>query len=291
MGDKGLVEGPQAVADAANVARRAGLDDLLSTAGGRRKDLANYIDKQGGNIGSLRDEAGAATPGLLDTVAADVKPKYNALKPDAFSSESPDVSIAQNTIGNIAGDNPTNAGIAKGITGLNRYAAGNRVNLPKNALTDFAGKASAANDAEITQKLGSVKGEQYAGEQGALANESGAFSLEPAMKRGFIREQSARGSWNPLQKAADLGGNRLASAGLDYAHSAMTESATFPSTQAGVTSNIITRIQSSPESLGKYAAPLQQAMQTGGSQGVAAMHYVLSLSHPAYNAMMQDLGQ
>jgi hypothetical protein len=289
MGDKGLIEGPKAVEDAANVARKAGLDDLISTGMGRRKALADYIEQQGKNIGGLREEAGTASPGLLDTVEGAVKPKYNSPKPDAFSGEAPDVSIARNTIENIAGKAPpvgppeelTNAGIAKGITGLNKYAAGNRVNLPKNALTDFAGKASAANDAEIVQKLGADKGLQYSD---ALANESGAFHLEPAMARGFQRETVSRGGLNPLtamaQKVADLGGNRLASKSLNAVNGALTNTGTVES--------VINTLKNSPQTLGKYAIPLGQALQTGGNEGVAAMHYVLSSTHPDYNAMTQE---
>jgi hypothetical protein len=400
MGDKGLVEGPQAVENAANVARKAGLDDLISTGRGRREDLANYIKQQGQNIGNLRQEAGQASPDLLDNVAASIKPKYNAVNPDVFSGEASDVPVAQNTVSNIANklgpntkslyhgsnadfnsfdlgtgregetvdklghffaptaeeagsygknvnqfnvtlNNPfktnivdlttaaqkggpaalrtslqkagydgievsgpqgehwssvafdnsqikppgaTNADIAKGITGLNKYAAGNRVNLPKNAFTDFAEKASAANDAEIAQSLGPDKASDYLD---ALNNESGAFHLQPAMARGFVRETVSRGGLNPItaiaQKAADLGGNRLASKGLNAVHGALTNT--------GPVDTIVNTIKNNPGALGKYAPALQQAFQDGGSQGVAATHYVLSLQHPDYNAMTQDQAQ
>lgn len=299
MAGKSIPEGVQAVEDAANVGRKAGLDEIFSTGPGRREALTNYIEKEGKRIGDLRQEAGPASPGLLDRVSEGLKSKYNPTNPDVFSSEASDLPLARNTISNIAGESPTNAKISEGITGLNKYAAGNRANLPKNALTDFAGKASAENDAEIAQGLGPDKAAEYLD---ALKNESGAFHLKPAMARGFQRETASRGGkgviQSGIQKLADLGGNRAASQGLNAVHGALTGDINAPEALAGmvkpaaktiggITSNIMSRIQSNPQSLGRYAAPLMQAAQSGGSQGVAATHYMLSLQHPDYNEMMQ----
>lgn len=279
MANKSLAAGEEAVRDAAQVGRKAGLDDLLSTGKGRRDAFTDFISQEGEKIGGLRNEAGTASPDLLNNVAADVSPKYNAVKPDVFSSEASDVPLAQNTVENIAGQaSPTNADISKGITGLNKYAAGNRVNLPKNALTDFAEKASAANDAEIAQSLGSDKAADYLD---ALHNESGAFHLEPAMARGFQREMTSRGGkgfiMSGLQKVADAGGYRAASKGLNAIQGALTD--------IGPVDNIINTLKNSPQTLGKYAPALQQAYQDGGNQGLAAMHYILGTTRPDYNQL------
>lgn len=281
MAGKGIEEGAQAVEDAAGVARKAGMDDILSTAKGRRDSYADFVKSEGEKIGGLRNEAGPAPSDLLDKAASEISPKYNAANPDVFSSEAPDVNIAKNTVQNIAGSNPTHADIAEGITGLNKYAAGNRANLPKNALTDFAGKASGANDAGIAQSLGSDKAAQYVD---ALHNESGAFHLEPSVARGFQREMASRGSgqgfiMSAVQKAADAGGYRAASKGLN----ALQEGLTGPG-PAGTVSHFI----SNPGAYGKFAPALSQAIQSGGSQGFAATNFLLSGKYPEYQQLIQS---
>jgi hypothetical protein len=52
--------------------------------------------------------------------------------------------------------------------------------------------------------------------------------------------------------------------------------------------NIMSRLMSNPQSFGKYSKPLLKAAQTGGSDEVAATHYIMSLQHPDYNAMTQE---
>lgn len=58
-------------------------------------------------------------------------------------------------------------------------------------------------------------------------------------------------------------------------------------TTDSVTSYLMNKINSSPQSLGKFAKPLMQAAQTGGSQGLAVQHFLLSSQYPEYNEMMQ----
>lgn len=53
-----------------------------------------------------------------------------------------------------------------------------------------------------------------------------------------------------------------------------------------VTSKLFNKIQTNPQSLGKFSAPLMQAAQSGGSQGLAATHFILANRYPEYNEMM-----
>lgn len=59
----------------------------------------------------------------------------------------------------------------------------------------------------------------------------------------------------------------------------------FGTTDA-VTTYLLKKMSSSPQSLGKYAQPLMQSAQTGGKQGIAATHYLLASQYPEYNSMM-----
>lgn len=53
-----------------------------------------------------------------------------------------------------------------------------------------------------------------------------------------------------------------------------------------VTSYLMKTLSSAPQKLGQFAQPLINAAKTGGSQGVAAQHYILSSKYPQYNEMM-----
>lgn len=59
-------------------------------------------------------------------------------------------------------------------------------------------------------------------------------------------------------------------------------------TTGAVTSHLLNRLNTNPQSLGRYAQPLMKAAQEGGSQGLAATHYILSQTHPEYNQMMMN---
>jgi hypothetical protein len=218
MAGKNLAEGEQAVQEAANVGRKSGLEDIWSTGKGRRDAYTNFTKQEGENIGNLRGQTGNASPNIMSQVRANLQAKYNPANPDVFSAELPQVEKGINTIQNVAGAVPTNAGISKGTTALNRYNVGAKaMQQPTNALTDVANQTSQLNDAEILQKLGPEKGAQYLN---SLKNERGAFQLEPAVARGFQREMVSRGGGkgiiqSGLQKVMDAGGYRAASKGLN----------------------------------------------------------------------------
>jgi len=61
----------------AKVGRMAGLDDIMSTERGRTANLQNLINQQGQKIGALRNEAGVASPNILDQVKNELMAKYH----------------------------------------------------------------------------------------------------------------------------------------------------------------------------------------------------------------------
>lgn len=216
--------GLQAARDAAQVGREAGVGDVFSTERGRIQALKDLTEKQGQQIGALRTQAGPATPGVLDQVQAHLQAKYNPANEDFLSSEAGDVGKSLKMINNTAGEAvPTNAGIAKGITALNKYNTGVKTLQPTNAMTEVANNASAANNADIAQKLGPEGAKAYAD---ALHRETGAFHLQPFIEKGAAREAVGRGGGQNilqslLQKGADAGGYRVASKGIDTLHGAL----------------------------------------------------------------------
>ena len=217
--------------ETAEVGRKAGLDNIFSTERGRTANLQNLINKEGQKIGELRNQAGTASPGILDQVKAQLMAKYNPANADVLSGETGDIEKGINTIKNankppVGPQNQlSNADIAKGITKLNKYNAGAKALQPVNGLTDVANEASKLNNAEIAQKLGPQGAQAY---QQALKNEAGGFHLAPMIERGLNREAVARVGGkgflqNALQKAMDAGGYRAASKGLNALHGALTE--------------------------------------------------------------------
>ena len=224
--------GLEAARDASQVARASGAGDVLSTERGRLANLKDFTTKQGQQIGALRNKTGEASPDILDRVEQELMSKYNPAAEDLTSNEAPQVRKTLNYVKNVAGNVPggvgptqplTNAGIAKGLTAANKYAAGEAMKQPVNAITDTANALSAANNAEIAAKLGPEGAAKYAE---ALKNEHGACHLKPVIDTGMAREAVARGGGkgilqSAVQKAADMGGYRAASKGLDALHNAL----------------------------------------------------------------------
>jgi len=53
-----------------------------------------------------------------------------------------------------------------------------------------------------------------------------------------------------------------------------------------VTTYLMHNLSTNPQKFGRYAQPLLKAAQEGGSQGLAAQHYLLSTQYPDYNEMV-----
>lgn len=224
LGTRGMqikgMGGLEKARDAADVAREAGMDKVFSTEIGRREALQNLIGQHGKEIGSLREQAGTASPDIFDQVEKNLMAKYNPANQDVLSAQAPQVGKSINLVRNAAGEVPTNAGIAKGLTQLNNYAVGAKQLQPINAMTDVANNMSAANNAEIAQKLGSDKALDYLK---ALHNESGGLKLTQPFERGAERMAVGSGQGQGtlmalIQKIKDAGGYRAASKGLNALH-------------------------------------------------------------------------
>lgn len=248
MGQIGQVGGIEAARDAADVARNAGMGDVFSTEIGRRNALKAFTEGEGQKIGALREAAGPASPDIMDQVQKDLMAKYSAPN-TLYSNEAPQIEKSLNTVRNMAGPTPTNAGIAKGATELNQYAAGEKLKQPVNAITDVANKLSASNNAEIAQSLGSDKAQQYIN---ALHNESGAFHLKPFMEKGAAREAVARGGGKGIlqslvQKAADTGGYRATSKGLDALHGALAGPVDLSNLPPATVKSLLAYLSENPE--------------------------------------------
>jgi hypothetical protein len=224
LGTRGLqikgMGGLEKARDAADVAREAGMDKVFSTEIGRREALQNLIETHGEEIGAQRLEPGTASPNMLEQVGQDVTAKYNPALKDPLSAQLPNVEKSINMIKNTAGPVPTHAGIAQGITDLNKFATGAKQLQPINAYTDVAHAASAANDAEMAQKMGSEWAAKYLKN---LHNESGGFKLTQPFERGAERAAVGSGQGQSslmaiLQRIKDAGGYRAASKGLNALH-------------------------------------------------------------------------
>jgi len=55
-----------------------------------------------------------------------------------------------------------------------------------------------------------------------------------------------------------------------------------------VTSYLVNTLNTNPQKFGRFAQPLIQAAKQGGSQGLAAQHFLLSQQYPEYNKMTQQ---
>jgi hypothetical protein len=170
---------------------------------------------------------------------------------------------------------------AKRSSEINSNAAGSKMVLPAKsaAETDIAGQMSHINDANITKNLTGDVADQY----GALKEQFGyAKNLQPMEMRGQAKE-----ALSPTP-------NTAFGMAKSIAHSVvggpkMGAQAGFGSEAAlnGI-SRIVNLVKTNPSSFGKFAPAMLQAYQGGGSEGVAATHYVLSLQHPDYNSLALD---
>ena len=201
-------EGRAALDKAAQYARDKGLADVFSTGIGREKNLEGLLDSTGQKIGALRQEAGAAPPGIEKRILADpTLDKY--LGQGSASGGISGVDQALADIREQGGAVPTHKSLADAATYINEQAAGNRLYQPVNAETDVANILSRENNADIAQALGSNKAKQYTG---LLEEQSRLHPLQHLSQRGELREaggRSALATTGLIQKIADSYGYRM----------------------------------------------------------------------------------
>lgn len=280
------------------LARRAtenyGLLDADMGPIGREETVQAMKQQAGHDIGDIREAAGAAPhPSDVEAqIRANLGDKYTS---GVYKGEAGGFEKALEDIRNL--QNPTFADYAQKASDLNHYAAGNKLTQATNAETDVANQLSHLNDKGITDTLPDMA-DQYADTKGTFQDMK---NLEPMIERGESRSMASRGANTLFEQGKkfteEIGAHKVAArmgmAAGDTLQGASDSGAINKGAMAttnGVVSTIMSKIQTAPQSLGKYAAPLMQAAQ-GGPQGIAATHYVLSLQHPEYNKMWQDQSQ
>lgn len=186
--------------------------------------------------------------------------------------------------------------------GINRFAerasdinrGGKQGKLIRNvsAETDVADNMARINDEDLSAKLGQTE----AGAYGAAKKEFGlAKNLQKVddFAEGKERLAPMKGTAVGLVKDAlstVVGGPKLGAKVGFSAEAALQNVSKNAGSYAlgGLGATLVDRINSNPQSFGRYAAPLQKAAAEGGPQGAAAMHYILSTTHPDYNEMTQQ---
>lgn len=292
---------PQQLEDlkgAARAGRKAGLGDVFSTQAGRREGLSNHVAQEGKTIGELRKAGGAADSDALEQVAKDPAMR-NYYREGLESKGLPAVNDALGTAKGViedAGGVPTHESIAKAATKLNRLGTKNKMYQSDAPMTDVANSLSGKNNADLVQKLGPEKGLEYTK---ALENESDLFKLEKLVNKGDVREMNQKGGFagsliNPIKESTT---HRALSKGLNSAYEGMNTPVDIAGrakgllpagakTVGGVTASIMNALNTNPQSLGKYAAPLSKAAQKNGNNGIAATHFILSQQDPDYSRLM-----
>ncbi len=246
----------------------------------------------GQQVGAIRDAASAAGPAMTgedmaNAIREQLKAAYskggeNYDQIDALERELQNIKAMPST---------TPSDFAERATAIKQKAKGKAFALPTNVDTDAANAMSHINDAEIANRLPDQVGE-YTDAKQKLGD---AKDLGNIIQRGERRNMNSRGGntmWESGTRFVDeLGAHKVgARVGMAVGDTLQgvepLASKAAMGTTNGVVSAIMSKIQTNPTALGKYAAPLMQAAQ-GGPQGIAATHYVLSLQHPEYNKMWQ----
>lgn len=266
---------------------------------GRSQAINERVAGLGSDIEDVRNTAASAGPGMTPQAMAD---KIRAAKGADYApggSHFEGEGAFNENLDNIS--KMPEGGInsfAERASDMHRNAAGNKLVLPakSTAQSDIANQMSHFNDEEIAGRLSPDE----AGHYDQLKEQFGyAKNLQPMEMRGEGREATAKGASTAFGMAKDLahsliGGPKLgAQAGFGAESVLNTVGSTINAakpTFGGVTANLMQRLSSNPQSLGQYAAPLLKAAQEGGSQGVAATHYILSTSHPRYNMLINGQG-
>lgn len=259
---------------------------------GREQAVNERVAQLGSDLGDVREQAGTTGPQLTpqemaDQIHGNLKGDYapgGKNFEDQGSFEKNIQNIQQMPQGGVEA-------FAQRASEIKRNANKGLL-LPANAETDVANQMSHINDETIKSNLPPDIGDHY----DSLKEQFGyAKNLQPMELRGEGKEAVSRGSNTAFGTIKDLahsmvGGPKMGAQvgfGAESALESVAKAAPYSSVGA-LTRHIMSKIQSDPQSLGQFAQPLMKAAQDGGSQGLAAMHYILSTTQPAYNEMMQQ---
>lgn len=156
--------------------------------------------------------------------------------------------------------------------------------------SDVANMVSKENNTAMAKTM---TPEELAQHKQDLSNFSLYQPVKQFMEAGERKEMTGRGAGSltktAFDKSMDMFGNRASAVGGIRAGEALqaVSKGIRPSGLGVGGASVVARLQSNPQSFGRFAPALQQAQQQGGSQGVAAMHYVLSTTNPEYNELSQ----
>lgn len=144
---------------------------------------------------------------------------------------------------------------------------------------------------------------------GGMMADGGAYSL-PAMIAAGLANRAYRAREKPLwatgreatAKVFERAAERQLPAGtragrLEGATGTLSESLAPATAEAQAPERqptspgraVIDAIEGNPDALGQYAAPLQQAYQSGGDQAVQARHFILQQRDPEYRRLIRQM--
>lgn len=260
-----------------------GLLDATMGPIGRKETVDAMVDQSGRDLGEIRADASSVGPArtgqqMADAIREKLGPDYqpggkNFDQAQALERELQNIQQMPST---------TPADYAARASEMYQKAKGKGFAVPTNVDTDVAGSLAHLNDEDIATRL-----PNQAAQYDSLKSTFGDTSdMQEMIGRGERRSVNRPGSHTFLEAGGkfldEIGAHKVGAHVGFGAESALNgaSAAVRPAGVAAITSNIMSRIQTNPQSLGKFAAPLMQAAQGGGSQGIAAMHYVLSSQYP-----------
>ena len=275
---------------------------------GLEDTIKGLSDTTGANIGAARDmadaraaAAGEAAPSaqnLTDLANQKLSPSYQSghMSGRAGTFNKALESLANPVInekGEMTGPSAgTFSGNAAKATELNAAGTPDKAlsQAENSPYSDVANMVSKTNNDAMA---GTMTPDELAQHKQDLSDFSMYQPVKQFMEAGERKEMTGRGAGTltktAFDKSMDMFGNRASAVGGIRAGDALQglSKGIRPSGLGVGGSAIVTRLQSNPQSFGKFAPALQQAQQQGGSQGVAAMHYVLSTTNPEYNQLSQ----
>ena len=284
------------------------IDDKINIAGAKLKQLGQEIGAMGQNVPPLSPEAQEQFINELhdkikessDIFGAGANPDAPLYQAGIDKLSQPglkfeDLQKLKTAIGQRAYDS---LGNVKNDAAANLYGTYKDAmkSMIQGAPEDYQDKMTQYGDLlDINHALGKTRGIQNAG--GAPAKGFGLAGKMGAMITGGNIPATA-GMAAAIGPAHPFMGLGLLSTIFTnpeaMATGARTGAEMLPTAATGaklasnnaVTSYLLNTLNQNPQKLGKYAQPLINAAKTGGSQGLAAQHYILSSNYPEYNEMM-----
>lgn len=253
---------------------------------GRRQAINERVAQLGNDIGDIREATKTVIP--PEEMAAKLQERLSgSYGPGGANFK--DEGALMRELENIKQiKNPSAGEYADYASSINRNVTKNKLFQPTGVETDVANQLAHLNDETITGELSPDMAEHYGQLKESFGNAKPLQAMEQA---GQAKEVTGGGSHTMFGAVKNALGSiispnkTLAKAGFGL-EKALPQVPTAARALGGA--SIMTRLTSDPGSFGKYANPLLKAAQEGGSQGVAAMHYLLANQYPEYNQMSQE---